>query len=260
MLKCDGKEYDDAAAAAKGIGSKPIMSYEFVEGADVYFSDENPGNLWDDDTTTKFCTNGFPAWSVAQTDGKYAINGIIMATANDNSSNPGRAPGLLTIYGSNDNAGWEVIATGDDSFFTEVSGDVDYTYFAAAIEPTPAYSYFKFECTESPANLMQVSEVVLCSADAPEAAAPAEETPTVEEVVSEVAENVTEAVGEAVENAGEAAAEVAENVTEAVSNAAEAAQNAAADVAKKSGCGSFIGGGMIVIAAILGSAWISKRK
>ena len=261
-LKCNGKEYDEAAAAAKDLGTKMLTKYEFVEGADVHFDNEGPENLWDDDVTTKFCTNGFPAWSVAQVDGKYAINGIIMATANDNSSNPGRAPGLWTIYGSNDNAGWDVIATGDDTFFTEVSGDVDYTFFAASIEPTPAYSYFKFECTETPISLMQVSAVVLCSADAPEAEAPVEETPTVEEVVTEAAENVTEAVGEAVENAGEAAQEVAENVTEAVGNAAEAAQNTvnnAVDTAKK-GCGSFIGGGMIVIAAILGSAWISRRK
>ena len=262
MLKCNGKEYDEAAAAAKDLGTKMLTKYEFVEGADVHFDNEGPENLWDDDVTTKFCTNGFPAWSVAQVDGKYAINGIIMATANDNSSNPGRAPGKWTIYGSNDNAGWDVIAAGDDTFFTEVSGDVDYTFFAASIEPTQAYSYFKFECTETPISLMQVSEVVLCSADAPEAEAPAEETPTVEEVVEEAAENVTEAVGEAVENAGEAVEEVAENVTEAAGNAAEAAQNTvnnAVDTAKK-GCGSFIGGGMIVVAAILGSAWISRRK
>ena len=30
--------------------------------------------------------------------------------------------------------------------------------------------------------------------------------------------------------------------------------------AKKSGCGSMIGGGMIVLVTVLGSAWISKRR
>jgi hypothetical protein len=256
-----GTGYDEAAAAAAAIGSKPITKYEFVDGATTYFGDENPGNLWDDDVTTKFCTDSYPAWSVASVDGKYKINGIIMATANDNSSYNGRSPNKWTLYGSLDNAGWDPIASGDETFFEET----DYTFYVTAIPETAEYSYFKFECEETVSGTMQVSEVVLCSADAPEAAveeAPAEETPTVEEVVEEAAENVTEAVGEAVENAGEAAQEVAENVTEAAGDAAEAAQNAvnnAVDTAKK-GCGSFIGGGMIVIAAILGSAWISKRK
>ncbi len=258
MLKCDGKEYDEAAAAAKGIGSKPITKYEFVEGADVHFNNEGPENLWDDDVTTKFCTNGFPAWSVAQTDGKYSINGIVMATANDNSSNPGRAPGLWTIYGSNDNAGWDVIATGDDTFFTEVAGDVDYTFFAASIEPTAAYSYFKFECTETPVSLMQVSEVVLCSADAPEAETPA----PVEEKVEEVKEEVTEAVEEVKEDVTEAAEAVGDAVSEAANDAANAVTDAANNAVQtaKSGCGSFIGGGLIVLVTLLGSAWISRRK
>ncbi|MBR5364782.1 MAG: discoidin domain-containing protein [Clostridia bacterium] len=256
LLKCDGKEYDEAAAAAKGIGSKPITAYEFVEGADIHFGNEGPENLWDDDVTTKFCTDGFPAWSVAQVDGKYSINGIIMATANDNSSNPGRAPGQWTIYGSNDNAGWDVIATGDDTFFTEVAGDVDYTFFAAAIEPTAAYSYFKFECTGTPINLMQVSEVVLCSADAPEAAAP------VEEKVEEVKEEVAEAVEEVKEDVTEAAEAVGEAVSEAANDAANAVTDAANNAVEsaKSGCGSFIGGGLIVLVTLLGSAWISRRK
>ncbi len=258
MLKCDGNEYDEAAAAAKALGTKPITKYEFVEGADVHFNNEGPENLWDDDVTTKFCTNGFPAWSVAQVDGKYSINGIIMATANDNSSNPGRAPGLWTIYGSNDNAGWDVIATGDDTFFTEVSGDVDYTFFAASIEPTAAYSYFKFECTETPVSLMQVSEVVLCSADAPEAETPA----PVEEKVEEVKEEVTEAVEEVKEDVTEAAEAVGDAVSNAANDAASAVSDAANNAVQsaKSGCGSFIGGGLIVLVTLLGSAWISRRK
>ncbi|MBR4185340.1 MAG: hypothetical protein IKQ87_06195 [Clostridia bacterium] len=181
-----------------------------------------------------------------------------MATANDNSSNPGRAPGLWTIYGSNDNAGWDVIATGDDTFFTEVAGDVDYTFFAASIEPTAAYSYFKFECTETPVSLMQVSEVVLCSADAPEAETPA----PVEEKVEEVKEEVTEAVEEVKEDVTEAAEAVGDAVSEAANDAANAVTDAANNAVQtaKSGCGSFIGGGLIVLVTLLGSAWISRRK
>ncbi len=166
-----GTGYDEAAAAADSIGSKPIMKYEFVDGATTYFGDENPGNLWDDDVTTKFCTDAFPAWSVASVDGKYKINGIIMATANDNSSYNGRSPNKWTLYGSLDNAGWDPIASGDETFFEET----DFTYYVTSIPETAEYSYFKFECEETVSGTMQVSEIVLCSADAPAAEAPAPE-------------------------------------------------------------------------------------
>ena len=76
---------------------------------------------------------------------------------------------------------------------------------------------------------------------------PEPETPTVEEVVENAAENVTEAV----ENVAEAAGNAAENAAEAVSSAVDNA---------KSGCGSFIGGGLVVLVSVLGSAWIAKRR
>ena len=47
---------------------------------------------------------------------------------------------------------------------------------------------------------------------------------------------------------------------DAAENAAEAVSEAASDAAKKAGCGSFIGGGLIVLVTVLGSAWIAKRK
>ena len=258
--KSDGTEYDEAALAAAAIGSNPIVQYEFVSGTGS-FDNEGPENLWDDDVTTKFCTTEFPASSIVATDGKFSINGIIMATANDNSSYNGRSPNAWTIYGSNDGDAWDPIASGDDTFFAEV----DYTFFVAAIEPSAEYSYFKFECTGTDSATMQVSEVVLCSATAPSAAVeePAPEPepepepePTVSDVVEDAAENVTEAVGDVVENVEDAVENVADNVADAASNAVEAVSNAA----EKSGCGSFIGGGLIVMAAVLGSAWISRRK
>ena len=45
---------------------------------------------------------------------------------------------------------------------------------------------------------------------------------------------------------------------DAVDNAAEVVSNAVDNA--KSGCGSFIGGGLIVLVTVLGSAWIAKRK
>jgi len=251
-----GTGYDEAAAAAAAIGSKPIMTYEYVDGSTTYFGDENPGNLWDDDVTTKFCTDGFPAWSVASVDGKYKINGIIMATANDNSSYNGRSPNKWTLYGSLDNAGWDPIASGDETFFEET----DYTFYVTSIPETAEYSYFKFECEETVSGTMQVSEVVLCSADAPEVKV--EEPAPVEEVV----EDVTEAVTDVAENVADAAGDAVEAVENTVTDAADAVSNAVTDTANnvvetaKSGCGSFIGGGLIVLVTVLGSAWISRRK
>ena len=64
-------------------------------------------------------------------------------------------------------------------------------------------------------------------------------------------ENAAENVAEAAEDIAEAAQDAAENAAEAVSGAVESA---------KSGCGSFIGGGLIVLVTVLGSAWIAKRK
>ena len=61
----------------------------------------------------------------------------------------------------------------DNPDITAVYGDVDFTYFAAPIDPTPEYSYFKYECLSTAANLMQVSEIVFCSGGNGAAAAPA---------------------------------------------------------------------------------------
>ena len=248
VLLCDGSEYADAADAAKALGTKPVTGYAFAEGSGVYFGGEGPDNLWDDDVTTKFCTDGFPAFSVVSTDGKYPVNGIIMATANDNASNPGRAPGDWNIYGSNDGAGWDLITHGDDRFFTAVSGDVDFTFFAAPIDPTPAYSYFKFECLSTAANLMQVSEIVLCSADAPEAAPEPEPEPA--------ADPATEP--EASADPAPADDPAAEE-TETDGSPDGIGEEAGPSANLNAGCRSFIGGGFIVLASVLGSALVSTR-
>ena len=248
VLLCDGHEYDDAAAAAKALGTKPITACEFAEGSGVYFGGEGPDNLWDDAVTTEFCTDGFPAFSVVSTDGKYPVNGIIMATANDNASNPGRAPGDWNIYGSNDGAGWDLITHGDDRFFTAVSGDVDFTFFAAPIDPTPAYSYFKFECLSTAANLMQVSEIVLCSADAPEAAPEPEPEPA--------ANPATEP--EASADPAPADDPAAEE-TETDGSPDGIGEEAGPSANLNAGCRSFICGGFIVLASVLGSALVSTR-
>ncbi len=158
----DGNSYDDVTAAAKAIGSNPIKSYTFIDGS-AGNGGEGPENLWDDDTTTKFCTSSFPTISTAKTDEAYSINGIIMATANDNASYNGRSPNEWAVFGSKDGENWDVIAVGDDTFFEET----DFTYYAAKIDATEAYNFFQFQGTGAASGTFQVSELVLCSADAP---------------------------------------------------------------------------------------------
>ena len=160
-LANNGSSYDSAKAAATALGTKPLTNYVFQIGSNGN-GGEGPENLWDDDVTTKFYTASFPTISVASLSQAYAIDGIIMATANDNSSYNGRSPNEWAIFGSADNENWEVIAVGDDSFFEET----DFTYYAAKIDPTKPYQYFQFQGTGSESGTFQVSELVLCSSDA----------------------------------------------------------------------------------------------
>ncbi len=160
-LANDGSSYDSAAAAAAAIGTKPIKDYTYVNGT-TGNSNEGAKNLWDDDTTTKFCTSSFPCVSIAKIDAPLAINGIIMATANDNASYNGRSPNEWGLFGSADGVIWNPIAVGDETFFEET----DFTYYAAKIDATEPYQYFQFQNYSTTSGTFQVSEVVLCSADA----------------------------------------------------------------------------------------------
>ena len=242
------KKVADAAAA---VGMTPITGYEWEDGTNG-FGGEGPENLWDGDTATKFCTNEFPAESVASLDGTYKVTGFTMATANDNADYNGRSPNAWTISVSADGENWTELAKGDDSFFEEKN----FTYYNGE-GTAEGVAFVKFEAEGTASGTFQVSEVTLYgekTGDKPVKEEPAPEPepePEPEPTVEEVAENAAEEVVEAVENAAEAAGE-------AVNNAAEAAGGAVDNA--KSGCGSFIGGGLIVLVTVLGSAWAAKRR
>ena len=206
--------------AAKG--KNIIKNYEFVSGTNG-FGGEGPENLWDGNTGTKFCTNEFPAESVAKLDGVYKITGFTMATANDNADYNGRSPNAWTISVSPDGENWTELKKGDDGFFEELN----FTYFAGDGKADNV-GYVKFSADGTASGTFQVSEVTLFgdkTGDAAPAEEPAAEEPAAEEPKAET----------------------------------PAADNKPAETAK-SGCGSMIGGGMIVLVTVLGSAWISKRR
>ncbi|MCR5680844.1 MAG: discoidin domain-containing protein, partial [Clostridiales bacterium] len=228
------------AAPSKGLatvedaakGKNIIKNYEFVDGTNG-FGGEGPENLWDGETSTKFCTNEFPAESIAKLDGVYKITGFTMATANDNADYNGRSPNAWTISVSADGENWTELKKGDDSFFEELN----FTYFAGDGK-ADGVSYVKFSADGTASGTFQVSEVTLFG-DKTGDAAPAAEEPAAEEPAAE-----------------EPAAE--EPKAEEPKTETPAADNKPAETAK-SGCGSMIGGGLIVLVTVLGSAWISKR-
>ena len=155
-----GVGYSTADDAAESINRTPVKTYLFMEGTDGY-GGEGPGNLFDNNVTTKFCTGSFPMRSVTRLKSAMVIDGIIMATANDNSSYNGRNPNDWKIEGSTDNKNWEVILSGDETFFDEV----DFTYFAVPIEDTPPYRYIRFTNKSAKSGTCQIAELVVCSTE-----------------------------------------------------------------------------------------------
>ena len=179
----NGASYADEAAALASISGTSINDkiVEFSVGGDKGktpgFAGEEAEKLWDSDNTTKYCSTYVPETSIIEMDATYGLNGIVMSTANDNSSNPGRNPNNWAILGSNDLENWAVLVNGNDTFFE----DVDYTYYAASFDMTGGYKYFAFENLSTQSGTFQLAEVVFCGAPADAAAVEAAPAETTEE-------------------------------------------------------------------------------
>ena len=155
-----GEGYATAEEAAASINRTPIPKVMFMEGTEGNHN-EGPANIWDGNVGTKFCTSVFSMKSVVRLPKPTVIDGLIMATANDNSAYNGRNPDEWKIQGSNNKQDWTDIVTGDESFFDEV----DFTYFAMRVESDTAYRYYRFYNRSCKSGCCQLSEVVLCSTD-----------------------------------------------------------------------------------------------
>ncbi|MHB1150828.1 MAG: discoidin domain-containing protein [Eubacteriales bacterium] len=124
------------------------------------FANEEYWNLFDGDTATKFCTNVFPATVTWQMDTSYMVDAVVIATANDNSTNPGRNPATYVLSGSPDGTNYTVLYEGTAADLS----DVDYTYFLVNFNNNVAYPYYKFEVpAPESGTVLQISEIVLCS-------------------------------------------------------------------------------------------------
>ena len=180
--------FDTLDEAAASVGLTPITGYTFISGTESVGEKEPPAALWDDDVTTKFCvadTAQFPTISVAKLSAPATVSGIAFATANDNSTNPGRNPFEWAVFVSADGQDWTQLVYGDDTFLE----DVDFTYYATKTQTVENVQYVKFQSEGGLSGVFQMSEVVLLAGEGTAAPAPAEE-PKTEEPTTEPAETV----------------------------------------------------------------------
>ena len=192
-----GAGYATLEEAAASIGKTAVTGATFVTGSNGN-NNEGPENLWDNDTATKFCTGEFPTQSLAMFANPITVDGIIMATANDNSSYNNRSPFEWAIYVSGDGENWTAIAYGDDTFFEET----DFTYYAAALSaPVEGVKYVYFQSEGALSGCYQMSELVLTGTAGAAAAATTTETeaPVEETTAPETEAAETTATEETVE-------------------------------------------------------------
>ena len=179
-LANSGAGYATLDEAAASIGKTAVTGTTFVTGSNGN-NNEGSENLWDNDTATKFCTAEFPTQSLAMYATPITVDGIIMATANDNSTYNNRSPFEWAIYVSADGENWTAIAYGDDTFFEET----DFTYYAAALSaPVEGVKYVYFQSEGALSGTFQMSEVVLTGTAGEAAPATAETEATVEETTA----------------------------------------------------------------------------
>ena len=205
VIANSGAGYATLDEAAASIGKTAVTGATFVAGSNG-FNNEGPENLWDNDTATKFCSGEFPTLSLAMYANPITVDGIIMATANDNSNNANRNPFEWAVYVSADGANWTAIAYGDDTFFE----DVDFTYYAAALSaPVEGVKYVAFQSEGGLSGVFQMSELVLTGTSSE--AAPAETTaPETEATIEETTAPATEAAETTAEETVEAPATTTE--------------------------------------------------
>ena len=186
-----GAGYATLEEAAASIGKTPLLVPTYVVGSNGN-NNEGPDMLWDNDTATKFCTGEFPTQSIAKFANPVTVDGIIMATANDNSQYNNRSPFEWTVYVSSDGENWTPIAYGDDTFFEET----DLTYYAAAVTPVENVSYVYFTSEGALSGCFQMSELVLTGSGLDAAAEATEETVAETEAAAEETVAETEAAAE----------------------------------------------------------------
>ena len=134
------------------------QTYESTEGTE---GEDGEGyvNLFDDDTSTKWCVAGFNgmAYVEFQTDNPITPQGYVLTTGDDNSTYPGRNPKSWTIKAkANASDEWTVLTqVTNDWKMQDEDKEPYYFYFPN----TTAYQFFRFEISAvQHGSVMQLSE------------------------------------------------------------------------------------------------------
>lgn len=141
-----------------------------VSGTDGANSSEEFYNIFDRDSSTKWCVTNFSgAYAIFSLSQPVSITGVSITTGGDNSKYPGRNPKSWKLYGSNeksapsrDSASWKLAAsvTNDSE-----PRDVDlktYKFSFKDGKAQPEYQHYKLEISENNGDYaMQLSEFTL---------------------------------------------------------------------------------------------------
>lgn len=133
------------------------QTYESTEGTEGE-DGEDYVNLFDEDTSSKWCVTGFNGMAYVEfnTDEPIKPKGYVLTTGNDNSTYPGRNPKSWTIKAkANKSDEWTVLTqvTNDWKMQDEIEKPY-YFYFPN----TTAYRYFRFEISAvQHGSVMQLS-------------------------------------------------------------------------------------------------------
>ncbi|MDD6501479.1 MAG: discoidin domain-containing protein [Bacteroidales bacterium] len=126
------------------------------------YTNETASNLFDGDTSTKWCydapSTSSSAWVVFKANEACRLKGYTITTANDNASNRNRNPKDWKIYGSNDKSNWTVLVSVSNDSKLQDENSTSYKYTLATGIATK-YEYYKWEITANQgAGVFHVSE------------------------------------------------------------------------------------------------------
>ncbi len=149
------------AAMVMPVTGKAQMTLTYDSSSSGY-SNETASNLFDGDTSTKWCydapSTSSSAWVVFKANEACRLKGYTITTANDNASNRNRNPKDWKIYGSNDKSNWTVLVSVSNDSKLQDENSTSYKYTLATGIATK-YEYYKWEITANQgAGVFQVSE------------------------------------------------------------------------------------------------------
>ena len=164
----------DTSAETIAVAAGGSLAATALTGTAGTYSYENYTNLFDEDTTTKWCIQNFKSACVIwEMEEAVSVTGYTIVTGNDSATYTGRNPASWKLYACNassvpdaDYDGWVLIDEVSDSGM-EDKNYREYNYEIS--ESLPEYTYYKLVISETQgATTMQISEIALDYEGAPD--------------------------------------------------------------------------------------------